>query len=300
MEELRTQVKRAHRRLVLQRFLQASPWFLFTGFMIALVGVAVPKIWTIQVDQNIWLWSWVGGAAAVSLLMSIVWTVATRRGALDAAIELDKRFGLKERVSSTLSLAPDELETEAGQALVNDAIRRVARVDVKEHFRVRTTWRSLLPLVPAVAVFLVALLIADAAQKEKLQAATEKAAEIEAIKKSHDNLRKELKKKQRELEAKGLKDADALFREIDKKLGKIDNKSDVDKKKALIQLKNMEKSLDERRKQVGGANELKKQLQQLKNLEKGPAEELAKAMKNGDFKAAQNALEKLKEQVAKG
>ena len=49
-----------------------------------------------------------------------------------SAIELDRRFGLKERVSSVLSLQSDELETEAGQALLTDAVRRVEDAVIEE------------------------------------------------------------------------------------------------------------------------------------------------------------------------
>ena len=46
------------------------------------------------------------------------------------------RFGLKERVSSTLALSPEERESAAGQALVADAVRRVEQIEVSERFGV--------------------------------------------------------------------------------------------------------------------------------------------------------------------
>lgn len=87
-----------------------------------------------------------------------------RRSKLDAAIELDRRYGLKERIFSTLALTPSELNSEVGQALMTDAIRRVERIDVREQFRVSPTWRLLLPLT-ALALAILAML-PNAAMKQ--------------------------------------------------------------------------------------------------------------------------------------
>ena len=43
---------------------------------------------------------------------------------LDAAVSLDREFALKERVSTTLTLAPELHESPAGQALISDAMKR--------------------------------------------------------------------------------------------------------------------------------------------------------------------------------
>ena len=67
-----------------------------------------------------------GGALGVGLVAAIVWTLVSRRSVLDAAIELDLRFGLKERVSSSLSLSEDDLQSDAGRALVKDALKKGA------------------------------------------------------------------------------------------------------------------------------------------------------------------------------
>src|SRR5262245_4636513 len=104
MEEIKRQVGRARRRLVLQQFLRVIGWSLFTSLLLAAIGLAIPRIWVLDVQQQVWDWSWIGGGIGVGLVMAAVWTYVIRRTRLDAAIELDRRFGLKERVSSTLAL----------------------------------------------------------------------------------------------------------------------------------------------------------------------------------------------------
>ena len=87
------------------------------------------------------------GLAAVAAL---VWTLATGRGSVDAAIELDSRFGLKERVASALSLPAEQHDTEAGRALIDDAVSRVERIDVAGRFALSPGRPLLLPLLPLI------------------------------------------------------------------------------------------------------------------------------------------------------
>ena len=158
MDVLQLQVRRARRRLVMEQFISIATWSLFVTLLVAVVGVAIPKIWVLAVDSQTWMWSWVGGAIGAGMLTAIVWTYCVRRSALEAAIEIDRRFGLKERVSSTLALGPEERETDIGKALVTDTARRVERIEVREKFRLSPSWRNALPLLPAIIVALLAIL----------------------------------------------------------------------------------------------------------------------------------------------
>src|SRR5437773_1407296 len=158
MEEIKRQVGRAQRRLVLQQFWRVCGWSLFATLLLASVGLAIPRLWVLSIDQRMWDWSWIGGGVGVGLLTAAIWTYVIRRTGLDAAIEIDRRFGLKERVSSTLALSRDELSSGVGQALVTEAIGRVERIDVREQYRVSPTWRVVLPLAPAIAIAVVMML----------------------------------------------------------------------------------------------------------------------------------------------
>ena len=65
-----------------------------------------------------------------------------------AALSLDERFSLKERVTTSLTLAPDEAASPAGQALLADVEQRLAKVRVGDRFPVSVPWKpaALLPL----------------------------------------------------------------------------------------------------------------------------------------------------------
>ncbi len=71
MDEIKRQVKRAHRRLVFQQFLSVFVWSMFVCLIVGLIGVAIPKIWAVNSDPAVWRWSWIGGSLAVGLFSCI-------------------------------------------------------------------------------------------------------------------------------------------------------------------------------------------------------------------------------------
>ncbi len=300
MEEIRKQVAVARRRMVTQQFLTIVTWSMFAMLLIAAVGLAIPKIWVLKVDAMAWMWSWIGGAAAAGLLIALAWTYIVRRAPMEAAIEIDRRFQLKERVSSALSLTPDEMDSEVGRALVNDAVRRVERIDVRDNFALRLNWRALLPLLPAVAIFALVVFVPDATPKKQAQAATETSAEANRVKKSAQQLKKRLARAEKKDQGKELSDTDLLLKGLQKGLDELSNKANVDRKKALVKLNDMAKHLEERRKKLGGADKMRKQLNRLKNIQAGPADKIADAMKEGNFQKALDELKNLQDKLSKG
>jgi len=74
MEEITRQVGRAHRRRVFQQFLFVVGWSLFATLLIAVVGMAVPRIWALPLDRQAWDWSWIGGGIAAGFVVAGVWT----------------------------------------------------------------------------------------------------------------------------------------------------------------------------------------------------------------------------------
>ena len=298
MEEIKRQVGRARRRLVVQQFLMVIGWSLFAAMMLAVIGLAIPRLWVLNIAQQTWDWSWIGGCAAAGLIMAGVWTYWIRRTRLDAAIEIDRRFGLKERVSSTLALTPLELDTEIGKALMTDAVRRVERIDVREQFKVAPTWRMLLPLAPVIAIVALTLL-PNAAMKKADASSEQTVAAKQQIKTATVKLQEKIREAQKKAEEQGLKDND-LLKEINKELNKLANKETADRKEALLKINDLAKEIEKRKQELGGAEKMKQQLDKLKDVEKGPADKLADALKEGDFGKAKEQMEKLKEDLKAG
>jgi len=284
--------------LVLEQFGAHLTACLFFLLLIAATAIAVNKLWPIPgVDDRGWTIAWLAGAAGLAVLSALAWTIYKARTSLEAAIELDRRFGLRERVSSALALRPEELETPVGQALMSDTLKKVSRLDVGEQFRVRPTRRALLPLAPALVAFLIGFFVGQRGTESQVAATNATPAEV---KKSAEELQKKLAETRKEAAAKGLEEVEGELKKIEEGTKKLAKKEGADRKKALVDLNELAKQLEERREKLGGGEKLKEQLSQLKGLEQDSSDRLAQALRSGDFQQALKEVEKLKEQLASG
>lgn len=295
MEELSRQVRRAQWRLTLQRFVGALGGCLTAALVIAVVLIVVDKFWPLGVAA----WAWGAGAVGLGFVVALGWAVFSGRGRLDAAVELDRRFGLKERVSSSLALAPEELDTEAGQAVVADAVRRVSRLEVGEHFKVAPSRQLLLPLVPAIAAVLVALLVSPAGVPTA-QAKTQVEDTKKQVKSSTESLRQKLAEQRKAAEKEGLKEANELLKALQRGADELAQKPPEERRDALTKLNDLSRDIQKRREALGGAEQVQKQFNQLKDISRGPGDRFADAVAKGDFEKAVQELQKLQNDLANG
>jgi hypothetical protein len=299
VDHLHEQVRRARRRLVWEQFLSRSVLCLFVGLAIAAVAVALPRLFVIGGLPAYWESVWLLGALGGGVLAAGVWTFLSRHSALEAAIEIDRRFELRERLSSSLSLSPEDQTSEAGRALVRDAARAASRIDVDEKFRVQLDRRAWWPLVPAAVVFVLVAFVDDRQAASSID--PNSAANVQKqTKTAVESLRKKIAERTREAKEHGLKAAEGLFQQIEKGTRELTERQDVDRTKAAVTLNDLAKQLDQRRQQLGAGDEFKKQLQNMKNLGAGPAEKAAQAMKQGDWQKALEEVEKLQQQLREG
>ena len=295
MDRLDQTIRAARRRLLLQRFLRLLPWFVSVALLVSVGVIGAGKIWPLSV---VW-WVWMVAAVLIGTVIAGLYAVWTRSTSLDAALEIDHRFGLKERVSSAWSLDVAIRQTEAGQAVIDDAARHLRRLDLRERFRLRASRWTWLPLAPAAVALLVALLIGPLGSTGQATAQTDTPQEKQ-VRRSTDQLRRKLLERRKRAAQEGLADAEDLFKRLEQRTEELARRKKVDPKKTLIKLNNLARQLQERRKALGGAKQIKQQLSQLKNLDRGPADKFARAMKQGDFKQAIQELDKLKQQIAQG
>ncbi|WP_428308370.1 hypothetical protein [Lacipirellula sp.] len=299
MDQIRQQVARARRRLWLELFLNRLVHCWFVALIVAAVAIAVPKFVAVENLPANWTAWWLGAAFVGGLGVALGWMFFRGRSELEAAMEIDRRFGLRERVASSLSLPAELSETPAGQALLNDAVRAVSRLEISQQFRVRVGSVALLPLAPALLTAALILLV-DNQQVQSSASPQANKLTPQALENTTDALRKKLVEKRKEAAKKGLKEAEALLLQVDKKIEKLADKKDVDRKQALVKMNDLAKQLNDRKEKLGGDQELKKQLASMKDFSKGPAEKMVDAMKSGDWDQAQKELDKIKEQLKSG
>lgn len=319
MEILARQVRRARRRLAVQQFLLRTPWCWFFAMLVAMSVVAADRFapWGFQPANRLSVWaglpedagesqtSWllfgvaIGAAFVFGAIASAAWTWWTRQSVLDAAVEIDRRFGLRERLSSSLALTPEQRETSAGQALLDDALRRVRDLQVREKFALRLDRWSLLPLAPAAVAFAIAMFWHPEWDTPRKAGARSTASEKKRIEVSTTKLQNQAVDKRKKAEEQGLEKAQELFKKLEQTTEDIAKSPDADKEKALNKLKDLAQELQKRQEELG-TDKLKEQFEQMKNVPQGPADKMAQAMKDGNFKKAERELKKLAEKLKEG
>lgn len=288
MEKLKQQVRIARRRMAMQRFLRTLPWCCFATLLVAAILIGVDKYYPLGLK----VWAWPAMAVAAGAVVAAGWVWLNRRSELAAALEIDLRFGLRERVSSAYALSDAERESPIGRALIEDASRRVDGLDVAEGFHLSLSRWALAPLVPAAVAFLVAVFLNPVSETATAVAET---SQNKQVKTSTELLERKLAERAQEAREQGLKDLEGLLTKVEqgtKQIAKEENNS----RQALVKMNDLAKELAQRREQLGG-DRLKDQLDQLKNLARGPADKMASALKNGDLKAAAKELKALKDQL---
>lgn len=290
MNAVRKQARQAQRRLTLERFFTLLPWNLLVPLSVAAIGLSLPIFMVLAVDKVVWFASWLGGAVAVGFILNVVMTWAGRPTLADAAAEIDRRFALRERLSSSLLLSRDDRETELGQALVADAEKQATKIDIRDKFAWGANARLLLPMVPALAAVL--LWFAPLRQSAD-EASSDGQAKVNQVVASTKPLIEQLRKKREEAEKLGLNEATDMFKKLEGQLAELQKNTKFDTKQTLAKLNDIKQQLDKRRDELGSAEALKKNLQGLEKLEQGPASELAEALKKGDFEKAENELKQL-------
>jgi len=296
VDEIGKQIHRAQRRRSLQRFVGSLGWACSATLSVSVVLVLAGIFWLPGVSP----WIWVAGGVALGIVAAWAWTMATAGELIDAAIEIDRRFGLKERVSSAWALAETDRRSQAGQALVDDAARRVGRIDISDRMKVTPSRRLLYPLVPAAIVLLVMVLFGPAENTGAAQARADQAQVRKQLKTSTKKLERELLRQRKKAQKEGLKEIDDVLKLLQQDIKKLREQSLSNRKKALTKLNDWARQLKEQRDKSAAADKLQDRFRQLRNLRQGPADRLAKAMKQGDFNKAMEELGKLGEELSSG
>jgi hypothetical protein len=298
MRELEKPVARVFRRLRFQRFLATLVW----SWAIALAAVAATIGAEKLLNRTIPGPDWAPFAVAglVGLVFAAALSLATGPSRMDAAVALDRVFHLNERVSSALSLPEDLRETHAGRALIADAVRKVADLDVAAEFGLRLPRRAWVILIPATAAAL--LLFAPAlVPRLALAKTSQQLVDTKAIAKQTEMLTKKIASQRQAIDKEKFPEADKLLAKIEKKAQDLAKAPPAAKDKLMVELNALTDALKERQKQLGSPEQVNRQLQQLKEMaNQGPADQFAKDLAKGDFKKAAEQLQKLQEKLQSG
>lgn len=296
MQTIVVLAKKARRRLILNSLLEIFPKNLLLYSSIAGIAIAISKLWPLGIDGTVWFVSAIAIALSVCVIHTSIWLLRNRPTLMQAAMEIDRRYGLKERLSSTLALGHSENESPLAVALKADAVKKSENIDLRDHFAVRMQRPALWPLLPiaCIALFWFAPNPISEAQQQALQNSQASATQV---KNATNPLLEQLRKKRIDAEEKGLTETAELFKQLESELQELQKKGTLEKSDVLSKMNDLKEKMEERRKEVGAGENLQKNLDKLKDLTDGPAEELAKAMEKGDLEAAKEQVDQLKDKL---
>lgn len=300
MNQILKQVGRARRRLIASIFLQSLSLAALVCFSIALIGMLVPKIWYLQIENQLWIQGWLIGATVLSVVIALIRTWLNVPSTNDSATEVDLRLKLKERLSSALQLPAEYQLSPIGAALLNDAEKIAERIDVRDAFPIsiapRHRW-GWLPVVLTCATILIPNAIATTTSAKSADKGMS-----EETKDATKKLLKLTEEKLKEAESKEELDEEEIdfLKRVEQKLEDLQKNDKIDEKKVLSDLNTLKDEMEKRREQLGNPEALKKNLAGLKELTDGPAEKVADAIKDGDLDKASEELEKLAENLENG
>jgi hypothetical protein len=295
-----------HRRLIAQSILNSMIWCWIAGTVVTAIWLLVEPF-AVQ-SAPFWLrWTIGGGVLGLATLVGIIvgWMRSPSR--LISALTLDSKFGLKERVTTSLTLSREQEVTPAGQALLADVAQRIKDLDVRSRFPINLSWIA--GLVPVCAGILAFIAVFYNPVKSQATAASESArAETPTNPSEIQQKIKELRKKKDREKPPGERMKPEDLAKLEGELEKIANKPHDTKEEIRERIKEMtalEEMMKQREKELAGKNQsLKHQLQQLDRLSQqkdsdGPAKDLQKALSEGKFDKAREELERLQKKLAK-
>lgn len=301
------QVRRARRRLVAQIFLEnlllsgavalllAGVWFLIRPFAFASLGEDA-------------LWQVPAGLLAIAAVAACVRTWLQAPGRIAAALEIDERFLLRERVTTVLTLTPAQLASPAGQALLDDVKARVGGLHIAERFPLILRRRTGLAPVGALAIAAAAFCLEPYLSSLHIGLPSAQAKSVydtREIQQELDNLRKTTAPAATQAEPK-TEELKELESEWDKLINKNLDLNDQEKVRERVnELRRLEDKLKDRLESVKEKTEkgdiLRRELEKLaagdKKLQDGPAKDFHDALAKGELAKAQDILDKLEKEL---
>jgi hypothetical protein len=306
-----TRVRQARRRLFTQTLLNRLGLAWGCSLAAALVWFLVEPVVLPGAAHNL-KWYVLGGLVALGTAIAVWLARRAAPSPLAAALEIDQRFDLKERVTTALSLTPDLQTSPAGQALLADANSKLERVVVPGKFPVRVGWRALFLPAQAVAIALLALypppvltmLAGGGTKQDDEQAKAEEKTPETKIAAPRPIIRPPAERPNKSEELKQLEaELEKLYAEHNKETGSDKDKPEQARERQE-QIAKVEERLKKREQEMAEKfQKLQDQMSKLTELGEGesrrdgPAKDFEEALAKGDLQKAQEEVDKLQKKA---
>lgn len=267
------------------------------GLVVLIVLLIAHRLYLITCPQ--WLW-W--ALMAIAIIGATVWGYLNRATLPEVALEIDERFGLKERLSSALLLSRYKDSDPMISALITDAAEHSKRIDPRNIYPQRITRETRYMCAIGVIAILVALFMPE---YPLLHSRTDRAV-LKAIKLEGRKIKREARKLERRATKKHLKHTQRAARKLSK-LGMDLEKGRYDKRKAMLRVAKLTDELkrkhEELARQVAPKDPLALNLS-LSRLESQMKTELGQsaveALRRQDMEKLRKLMEKLQRMLKQG
>ncbi len=303
MEQVRSIVKSAGRRLFVNDFIQALAITLSIGIGLVLLTRIVERVLglTSSIGPH---WRTIFIAVASSAVVAAFgWAVVIRRKTMQVAQEVDERADLKESLSTALAIEKDIKTQQPWAVAVSETATAAAakvKVPLVVPYETPPAWPA--PVLGGIALAVIwyalpnfDLLKIDApklAQKQKEAEVLQVKAEMA---KDKEKLQELLSKAKVDImEGKG----DPMVPEQAQK----EHDPEAIKRAALKELTDLTNKLEDAKvsEKAMQSEAIKEAMEQLKQPGEGPLNELAKSLQKGDFSGAKDQLDQLTKQMQSG
>lgn len=305
-------VSAARRRLLVQSLLNRLLVAWIASLSVGL-GYLLAEPWLFEAPAAGAKWAVLGGTAVVTTLFAIVSAIRSHPKRDEVALELDARFGLRERLTTALTLAPRDADSPAGQAVVADATAAIAKLRVADRFPVRigrqAAWLPVLAAGIAVAAIFYHPTVnrADATEPDsaKKTADAGKLAQTPSKPAVPFTKQKPQDPPDRGPKSEKLKELEG---ELDKLMEKYARDPDGDKpekqREKVTEITNAEEKIKKfNQEQIDKLSQMDKQLHGLdklkqdKDVKDGPAAGLNDALSKGDLQKAKEEVDELRKKA---
>lgn len=300
------QLQKVRRRLIFQSLVNWTIGCWVAALILAAVWFLVQPL--LLEAPPPWLrWAVAGGLVGLATIIAAIVGLLKAPTRLATALSLDAEFGLKERVTTSLTLAPEQVASPAGQALLADVNQRVRDLDVRSRFPIRMNWTA--ALVPGAAMLL-ALIVVFYEPGKSSQLAANTRTDLSLTPPNANEIDQKMKElRKRVVEKKEAnREKSELIKELEAELEKIANKPRSTKDEIRERVKEMtdlQESMQKHEKELAErAQSLKAQLKQLDKStaqkdDDGPAKDLQKALAEGKLDKAREEIERLSKRLLK-
>jgi DNA repair exonuclease SbcCD ATPase subunit len=296
-ESLWTKVRQAQRRLDFDRFVRRG---------IVALAVVVALAAGILLADRFFQWNLsesylFAGAIVTAFIGTTLWNLLRPVRPVEAALRLDQSLGLKERLSTLVSLDDAIRNQPAGQALAREAATRAEGIDVAAALPMKLPRSAWWPALAAGLYLAIALGVGPIQLPGQATARETTPEEQERIQAEIKRLEQRTKEREKKLTEEGAgQELAAINADIEKAAREIKNNPKTNADQAALRLSDLAQSLEQRQEKTEHLDKMKRALAQLPRAGEGVSKKLEDSLREGDFKKAAQAIQELKKQMESG